>query len=117
DTTNNTSTNNTTQAVGKASPTLPAPVASPTSPAAFAPVTLTETVPAGVSGPVSFYNGTTLLGSPVPIVSGVATLTLPSLPTGANSITATTPGDTNNNPATSPATTVTVTKINATVGV
>ena len=117
DTTNNTSTNNTTQAVGKASPTLPAPVASPTSPAAFAPVTLTETVPAGVSGPVTFYNGTTLLGSPVPIVSGVATLTLPSLPTGANSITATTPGDTNNNPATSPATTVTVTKINPTVGV
>ena len=117
DTTSNPSTGTGTQTVGKATPTLPAPVASPGSPAAFAPVILTETVPAGVSGPVSFYNGTTLLGLPAPIVGGVATLSLTSLPTGSNSITATTPGDTNNNAATSPATAVTVTKINPTVGV
>ena len=116
DTTNNTSIGNVTQIVGKASPTLPVPVATPTSPAAFAPLTLTETVPTGVSGPVSFYNGTLLLGT-APIVSGVATLPLTSLPTGSDSITATTPGDTNNNPATSPVTTVIVTKINPTVGV
>ncbi len=117
DATNNTASGHTTQVIAKATPVLPAPVASPSSPSAFAPVTLTETVPAGVSGPVSFYNGTTLLGPPAPIVGGVATLSLTSLPIGSNSITATTPGDANNNSATSPATIVTVTRITPTVGV
>ena len=116
DTSNNANTGSVNQVVGKATPVLPAPVANPSSPAAFAPVTLSETVPSGVSGPVSFFNGSSLLGT-APIVSGVATLSLPSLPTGTDSITASTPGDTNNNPATSPATSVVVTKLTPTVTV
>ena len=116
DSNNNPNTGSVNEVVAKANPTLPPPVANPSSPAAFAPVILTETVPAGVSGPVSFFNGSTLLNS-APIVGGVATLNLPSLPTGTNSITATTPGDGNNNPATSPATSVVVIKNTPTVTV
>ena len=106
---NNPSSGTTTQTVTKATPTLPAPVVNPTSPVVGTPVTITETVPPGVTGPVSFYNGTTLLGT-APIVGGTATLTTPALPPGTDTITATTPGDTNNNPATSPVTSVTVSK-------
>ena len=113
---NNTNTGIVVQTVGKATPILPAPVVSPTSPVALASVTITENVPVGTPGPVSFYNGTTPLGTGT-IVSGVATLALPSLPTGSDSITASTPSDTNNNPATSPATAVTVTKLTSTVTV
>ncbi len=116
DSNNNPATGTTTQTVTKATPTLPAPVVNPTSPVVGTPVTITETVPPGVTGPVSFYNGPTLLGT-APIVGGTATLTTSSLQPGTDTITATTPGDTNNNPATSPATTVTVTKTTPTVTV
>jgi hypothetical protein len=116
DTSNNPASGTTTQTVGKANPALPAPVVAPNSPVTGTPVTITENVPAGVSGPVSFYNGTTLLGT-APIVSGVATLNVPSLPPGSDPITATTPGDANNNPATSPVTTTNVSKITPTLTV
>jgi hypothetical protein len=98
-----------TQNVDKASPSLPAPVVSPTTTTYGSTVTITETVPTGVTGPVTFSNGSTPIGT-APVVGGVATITVSNLPVGSDPITASTPGDSNNNPATSPATTVTVTK-------
>ncbi len=112
----NPSNGSTNQTVSKDSPTLPAPVLNPSSPAASAPVTITETVPSGVSGPVTFYDGGTAIGTGT-VTGGTATLTVPSLPVGTDTITASTPGDTNNNPATSPGTTVTVNKNSPTVTV
>ena len=56
------------------------------------------------------------LGS-APIVGGTATITVSNLPLGPNQITASTPGDTNNNPAISPPVTVTVVKTAPTVSV
>jgi len=96
-----------TQTVNKLTPVLPIPVVSSTSPIVGTPETITETVPAGVSGPVTFYNGATPIGT-APIVGGVATITVTNLPLGTAEITATTPGDADNNPATSPAVSVTV---------
>lgn len=116
DSNNNPATGTTTQTVAKATPVLPAPVATPSSPVVGTPVTLTESIPSGVSGPVSFYNGTTLLGN-APVVSGTASLTVSNLAVGATSVTATTPGDANHNPATSPATSVTIVKASPTVAV
>ncbi len=100
-----------TQTVAKASPSLPAPVVGSLTPTTIDPITITEHVPSGVSGPVSFFDGTTLLGT-APVVSGVATLNVPSLslPLGVNNLTAVTPGDANNDPATSPNTVITVSK-------
>ncbi len=111
---NNPSTGTVTQIVAKASPPLPSPVATPNSPTTASPVTITESVPTGVSGPVSFFDGTALIGT-TPIVNGVATLTVPSLPIGPNTLTASTPGDANNNPATSVGVTITVVKATPTV--
>src|SRR6185312_1758802 len=96
-------------------PVLPAPVATPPNPVVGTTVTISETVPPGVSGPVTFYNGSTPIGT-APIVGGVATITTSTLPIGPNQITASTPGDANNNPATSPAVTVTVGKAVPTIG-
>jgi hypothetical protein len=96
------------QIVNKASPVIPPPVVSSSNPPPNTPVTITETVPPGVTGTVTFSNGTTPIGT-APIVGGVATITVPSLPVGTDPITATTSGDANNNPATSTATIVTVT--------
>ena len=66
--------------------------ASPNPSASGATVTFTATIspaPTGMpSGTVSFYNGTTLLGTETVNSSGVATLTFTTLPTGALSITA-----------------------------
>ena len=104
----------TTVTVTKATPVLPPPTVSSTTPPAGSPVTISETVPPGVTGPVTFSNGGTVIGT-APIVGGVATITVPSLPLGANPITASTPGDATNNPATSPATVVTVAKATPTV--
>jgi hypothetical protein len=98
-----------TQVVNKATPVLPPPTVSSSSPPINTPVTITETVPPGVTGTVTFYNGTTPIGTAT-IVGGVATITVPSLPLGTDPITASTSGDANNNPATSPATVVTVGK-------
>ena len=104
------------QTVNKNTPTLPIPVVSTPDPVVGAPVTITETVPPGVSGPVTFSNGGTPIGS-APIVGGTATITVSNLPLGPNQITASTPGDSNNNPAQSPPVTVTVVKTAPTVSV
>jgi hypothetical protein len=109
DTNNNSATASLTQSVGKNTPILPPPVVSSSNLPIDTPETITETVPAGVTGTVTFSNGTTPLGSAT-IVNGVATLTVPSLPLGVDSITAATSGDANNNPAMSPPTLVTVGK-------
>lgn len=109
DSNNNPATGTTTQTVGKATPVLPIPVVSSSNPIVGTPVTITETVPPGVSGPVTFSNGSSPIGT-APIVGGVATITVSNLPLGTNPITASTPGDANNNPATSPAVSVTVGK-------
>ncbi|HEY1993194.1 MAG TPA: Ig-like domain repeat protein [Edaphobacter sp.] len=95
------------QIVNKATPVIPPPVVSSSNPPPNTPVTITETVPPGVTGTVTFSDGTTPIGT-APIVGGVATITVPSLPIGTDPITATTSGDANNNPATSSATIVTV---------
>jgi hypothetical protein len=109
-----TATGSVAQTVDKLTPVLPPPaVSNPNIPSGTSE-TITETVPPGVSGPVTFYNGGTPIGT-APIVGGVATITVNNLPFGTNPITASTPGDTNNNPATSPATTVTVSKSTPTV--
>ena len=115
DSNNNPATGTTTQTVNKDTPVLPAPVATPSNPVVGTTVTISETVPPGVSGPVTFYNGSTPIGT-APIVGGVATITTSTLPIGPNPITASTPGDANNNPATSPAVTVTVGKAVPTIG-
>jgi hypothetical protein len=104
------------QTVNKITPVLPIPVASTTSPTVGSPVTITETVPPGVTGPVTFSNGTTPIGT-APIVGGVATITVSNLPLGTDPITASTPGDSNNNPATSPPVSITVVKTAPTVSV
>jgi Bacterial Ig-like domain (group 3)/FG-GAP-like repeat len=104
------------QTVNKATPVLPIPVVSTNSPTLGSPVTITETVPPGVSGPVTFSNGTTPIGT-APIIGGVATITVSNLPLGTNPITASTPGDSNNNPATSLPVSVTVVKTAPTVTV
>jgi hypothetical protein len=104
------------QTVNKNTPVLPPPVVSTNNPPYGTPVTITETVPPGVSGPVTFSNGTTSIGT-APIIGGVATITVTNLPLGTNQITASTPGDANNNPATSPSVSVTVVKAAPTVTV
>src|SRR5258708_2302708 len=68
----------------------------------------TETVPPGVSGPVTFSKGSTQIGT-ARIIGGVATITV-TLPLGTDPITASTPGDASNNPAISPPVVVTVVK-------
>jgi predicted thioesterase len=72
------------------------------------PVTATFTVPLvnGVvpTGLVSFYNGTTLIGTGNVNASGVATITTSNLPVGTDTITAKYPGDNTYAPA-SPTTT------------
>jgi Bacterial Ig-like domain (group 3)/FG-GAP-like repeat len=98
-----------TETVNKANPVLPAPSVSSTNTTVGSPETVSETVPQGVMGPVTFYDGSTPIGT-APIVNGVATITVSTLPVGIDPITASTPGDSNNNSATSPATVVTVTK-------
>jgi predicted thioesterase len=74
-------------------------------------VTLTFTVPPvnGVppTGVVTFYNGTTPIGTGTVNASGIATLTTSSLPIGTDTITAKYPGDNTYAPA-SPTTTLTV---------
>lgn len=114
DSNNNPATGSTTQTVNKDTPVLPPPVVTPSNPVVGTTVTITETVPPGVGGPVTFSNGSTPIGT-APIVNGTATITISNLPVGTASITASTPGDANNNPATSPATTVTVVKAKPTI--
>jgi len=104
----------TTVTVTKITPVLPPPGVSTTTPTVDTPVTITEQVPPGVTGSITFNDGTTVIGT-APVVNGVATITVPSLPLGPNPITATTPGGPTSNTATSPATQVVVSKIIPTV--
>ena len=93
--------------ITQATPTLAAPSASPTSATPGTPVTFTQTVPAGATGTISFYSGSTLLGTGT--ISGTtATLTTTALAPGSNSITATFPGNANFTSPTSAPTIVTV---------
>ncbi len=103
-----------TQTVNKVNPVLPPPSVSSANTTVGSPETISETVPPGVTGPVTFYEGSTPIGT-APIVNGVATITVTTLPAGTDPITASTPSDANNNSATSPATVVTVTKTTPTI--
>ena len=58
------------------------------------PVTLTVTVPAGATGTVSFYDGTTLLGT-APVTGNTASLTISTLGVGTHAISAVYSGDAN----------------------
>jgi hypothetical protein len=95
--------------------------AAPTTAAYGAAVTLTATVSGtggtNPSGTVTFLNGNTPQGTgPVTMnSSGVATVTLTSLPVGADSIKASYAGNSNYIAAASPATTVTITKASQTI--
>ncbi len=88
--------------------------ASNSSPSFGQPVTLTDTLPTlnGIvpTGTVTFYNGSTAIGTGTINGSGVATLTTGSLPVGADSITAVYGGDNNYGTGTSNAVTITVSK-------
>ncbi len=71
---------------GGTTPTIS--VATSGTPSAYGnPVTFTATVTSGDTGTVTFYNGSTLIGTVRPS-SGAATLTTSSLPAGSDSITA-----------------------------
>jgi hypothetical protein len=65
------------------------------------PVSLSATVPAGATGTVTFYEGTTALGT-VTISGTTATLVISTLAPGSHTITAVYSGDANFSPATSP---------------
>jgi YVTN family beta-propeller protein len=71
------------------------------------PVTLTMTLPASATGTVTFYDGTTILGTG-PVVNGAATFTVTNLAAGSHSITAAYGGDANHAAATSPALSLTI---------
>jgi hypothetical protein len=57
-------------------------------------VTITATVPQGATGTVTFYDGTTPLGTGT-ITNGTATISIPSFSHGTHSITASYSGDAN----------------------
>ncbi len=86
--------------------TTTALVLTPTSSNFGQSVTLTATVTAGSSGTptgtVTFYNGTTALGSAVSMTNGVASMTTTTLPIGSDVLTAQYSGDTNFAGSTSP---------------
>ncbi len=95
-------------------PTLSAPTVSPASASYGAPVTLTQAVPTGVTGVITFYNGSTSLGTGT-ITGGIATLTTSALPAGTNTITSSYGGNTNYSIATSPPGTVTISQATPTL--
>jgi hypothetical protein len=95
------------QVVNKATPgtggTPPVTGTSSLNPApAGSPITLTATVPPGATGTVSFFDGTTLLGTST-ISGGQASFTTSTLAPGTHSITTVYSGDANYAPATSAA--------------
>jgi sugar lactone lactonase YvrE len=79
------------------------------------PVTFTATVPAGATGTVQFYDGTAPIGSPVPILNGIAALTTSTLTQGTHPITAVYSGDANFTTASSPVLNETITAPRAVV--
>ncbi len=102
DATNNTATGTTTQTVSKASPTEI--LTSSLNPSTFGQsVTLTATLPANVTGTVTFKNGANSLGTST-VTNGVATFSTSTLPAGSDALTAVYSGDANNNSATAPLT-------------
>jgi len=70
-------------------------------------VTLTATVTSGATGTVSFYDGASLIGSPVALSGTTASVTT-TLPLGTDSITAVYSGDSNNATSTSSAVSISV---------
>lgn len=79
---------------------------SATKAASGATVSLTATVVTKQhkpGGSVTFYNGSTALGTAVPLSSGTATLSVTTLPVGLSSLTAVYSGDSHDSSATSPA--------------
>ncbi len=103
-----------TQVVSKAATsTVVVPSANPST--AGQSLTFTATVSVSApgagtpTGTVAFLDGTTSLGAPVQIASGVATLATSTLAAGSHSVTASYSGDSNNAGSTSPAVTETVT--------
>ncbi len=90
----------------------------PASAASGSSVTLTATVasPGGTpGGSVAFYNGATSLGSGTLNANGVATLSVPSLPNGTDSLTATYPATGNFASSTSVASSITVSQTAQTI--
>lgn len=75
-----------------------------------ATVTSSTTGRPAATGTVSFYDGTTLLGTET-LTSGKATLTIATLATGTHVVKAVYSGDSNFNPTTSAAVTVTITAL------
>ena len=55
-----------------------------------------------LGGTVTFYNGSTALGTAVPLTNGTASLSVSNLPVGLDSLTAVYTGDSHNSSATSP---------------
>jgi hypothetical protein len=87
-------------------------VAAPTSTVAGANVALTATVSGGSTTPtgtVTFYDGTTVIGTAAVNGSGIALLDTTALPVGVNSITAVYSGNSTYSPSTSNAVNVTIT--------
>jgi hypothetical protein len=74
-------------------------------------ITFSATVHAGATGPVTFLDGTTILGTGTINASGVATFTTSTLTIGSHPITASYSGDSAYNPATSAVLTEVVGKI------
>jgi YVTN family beta-propeller protein len=74
------------------------------------PVTITATVVTGETGSVTFYDGTTAIGTAT-IVNGVATLSVTGFTPGNHTITAIYSGDENHTSATSAAMTLIVTAV------
>jgi hypothetical protein len=87
------------QVVNKAAGT-PTVAVSPNPNPSGSSVTITATFPTGSTGNVTFYDGTTVIGTS-PINNGTATITVPSFSQGTHSITANYGGDANFGPAVS----------------
>lgn len=67
-------------------------------------LTFSATVsPNGATGTVTFFDGSTAIAGPTPLVNSTATFTTTSLSVGAHSISAVYTGDANYNPSSSPA--------------
>ncbi len=80
--------------------------------------TLTATVSAGsgsATGTVTFMNGTSALGTPLPLTNATAALTVTSLPAGTDAVTAVYNGDANNQGSTSAASSIQVAQAMLTV--
>ncbi len=81
------------QVVNKAAGT-PTVTVSPNPNPSGSTVTITATLPTGATGTVTFYDGTTVIGT-APINNSTATLAVPSFSQGTHSITASYSGDAN----------------------